>query len=153
MTSEVERYRAVVDDGPPVWPSLPLPVTPGLPLPALADDLATTDARLVVTAVDRDGRLADRSPVIYVGWSAGETVQLHVEPGPVILVRPGAGIPLTPRGHLRLPVSVRRRCRIAVGDRLLVVAHQRPGELLVVVTATVDVLVTTLLRDAGQAGR
>jgi hypothetical protein len=153
LTSEVERYRAVVEDGSRVWPSLAVPVTPGLPLPSLADDLATTDTRLAVTTVDRDGRLADRSPVTYVGWSAGQTVQLHVEPGPVIVVRPGAGIPISRRGHLRLPVSVRRRCRIAVGDRLLVVAHQRPGELLVVGTATVDVLVTTLLRDAGQAVR
>jgi hypothetical protein len=124
-------------------------VTPGLPIPSLPEARPQTDARWVVTTVDRDGRLADRSPVTYVGWSAGQPVQLLAEPGPVILVRPGDGMPITPRDHLRLPVAVRRRAGIAVGDRVLVVADQRRSEVLVVPTATVEALLTELRRDAG----
>jgi hypothetical protein len=146
-----EDHPRNIDEISQALPSVPAPMTPALPIPALADDIRHTNARLVVTTVDRDGRLADRSPVTYVGWSAGTTVQQHVEPGPVIVVRAGEGIPITRRDHVRLSLQVRRQCRIAVSDRLLVIAHQHPRELLVVLTATVDTLVTNHQRPDRQA--
>jgi hypothetical protein len=47
------------------------PTPLGLPIPALADSARGAGIRCVVTPVDRDGRLADRSVVTFLGWPAG----------------------------------------------------------------------------------
>ncbi|WP_148083395.1 hypothetical protein [Micromonospora sp. Llam0] len=114
---------------------------PGLPIPVLADATFTARGYGVVTPVDRDGRLAARSVVTLMGWSAGQAMDLTTEPGPIVVARTGRTLRINPRGYLRLPLAVRRRCRIAPGDRVLVVANQRHGELLVVPMAVLDDIV------------
>jgi bifunctional DNA-binding transcriptional regulator/antitoxin component of YhaV-PrlF toxin-antitoxin module len=96
----------------------------------------------VVTAVDRDGRLANRSPVTAMQWIAGQPVSFTIEPGPIAVARPGAGAGVTVQGHLRLPLPVRRRSRITAGDRVLVVANPRDGEVLVITLTVLDELLT-----------
>src|SRR5438093_610520 len=108
-----------------------------LPIPALPNRQREAAGRCVVTPVDRDGRLADRSVLRFMGWFAGQAVDFAFESGPIVVARPGGGIRIDPRGHLRLPLTVRRRCGIATGDRVLLVANRRCGEVLVVSMAAV----------------
>lgn len=86
-----------------------------------------------------------------MGWSAKQAVELVIEAGPIVVARPGGSVRINPRGHLRLPLAVRRRCGIATRDRVLVVANQRRGELLVIPTATVDdmLIAHRRLHDSG----
>jgi len=44
---------------------------PKLPIPVLVDAGPPVEVRHVVTPVDRDGRLAGRSPLTFLGWSPG----------------------------------------------------------------------------------
>jgi bifunctional DNA-binding transcriptional regulator/antitoxin component of YhaV-PrlF toxin-antitoxin module len=106
----------------------------------------------VVTPVDRDGRLAARSVVTFLGWSAGEAVELAIGPGPIVLARTGGDIRVNPRGHLRLPLAVRRRCRIVTGDRVLLVANQQRGELLVIPMAVLDDMLAGHRRSHDSGG-
>ncbi|MFG1611046.1 hypothetical protein [Actinoplanes sp. NPDC049265] len=103
---------------------------------------------MVVTTVDRDGRLADQTPVTHVGWSPGDTVALHTRAGPVIVARtPPARADtrtvITKRGHLRLPLHIRRICELVTGDRVVIVAHREPGELIIMPASIVADFVTT----------
>jgi hypothetical protein len=113
-----------------------LPTASGLPIPALANAVPSAGIRCVVTLLDRDGRLADRSAVSFANWPAGRAVNLVVEPGPILVARPGGDLCITARGHLRVPLALRRVCRIGTGDRVLLVADRRRGELLVIPMAT-----------------
>jgi bifunctional DNA-binding transcriptional regulator/antitoxin component of YhaV-PrlF toxin-antitoxin module len=124
---------------------------PGLPILVPPDATRGAGIRCVVTPVDRDGRLADRSVLTFMGWSAGQAVELAIEPGPIVVARTGRTVRINPRGHLRLPLTVRRRCRIAAGDRVLAAANRRRVELLVIPMATVDDMVV-LYRHADDSG-
>ncbi len=126
---------------------------PRLPLPALADAFRGVEARYVVTPLDRDGRLADRSVLTLMGWSAGQTVALVVEPGPIMIARDGPGVRIDRRGHLSLPVSVRRTCQITPGDRVLLVADQRAGELLVIPSRAVTHMIEVYRHPPGLGAR
>jgi hypothetical protein len=105
---------------------------PGLPIPVLEATLPCAEPCYVMTPIDRDGRLADRSVLALLGWVVGTAVALDVEPGPIVIGRSGRGIHVDRRGHLRLPLALRRTCRITSGDRLLLAAHQEAGELHVI---------------------
>lgn len=120
---------------------------PGLPIPVPVDAAFTARGYGVVTPVDRDGRLAARSVVTLMGWSAGQAMDLTTEPGPIVVARTGRTVRINPRGYLRLPLAVRRTCRIVPGDRVLVVANQRHGELLVVPMAVLDDMVDAYRRS------
>jgi bifunctional DNA-binding transcriptional regulator/antitoxin component of YhaV-PrlF toxin-antitoxin module len=124
---------------------------PGLPIPVPPDAARGAGIRCVVTPVDRDGRLAARSVLTFMGWSVGQAVKLAIEPGPIVVARTGRTVRINPRGHLRLPLAVRRRCRIAAGDRVLVAANQQQGELLVIPMATLDDMVA-VYRQADDSG-
>ncbi|MFY1692796.1 hypothetical protein [Plantactinospora sp. WMMB782] len=129
----------------------------GLSIPEPPDVADGTGIRCVVTPVDRDGRLADRSALRFMGWAAGHTVELAIEPGPsgsIVVARTGRTVRINPRGHLRLPLTVRRACRIAAKDRVLLCANPRRNELLVVPMATVhDMVVRYRQPDDNRARR
>jgi hypothetical protein len=76
-----------------------------------------------VTTIDGRGRLADRSPLQVLQWRSGLRVAVSVVSGAIVIVsqRDGAHA-ITRQGHLRLPVAVRRVCRLEAGNRLLLVA-------------------------------
>lgn len=108
----------------------------GLPMPTL-DVPTVADDYCVVTPVDRNGRLASRSFLTFVGWDAGQPVTWSVAPGPIAVVVAGGEGRLDPRGHLVLPLPVRRRCRIVSRDHVLVLADRARANLLVIPTALV----------------
>jgi hypothetical protein len=108
-----------------------MPPVLGLPLPALLNTSRQQSVYCLVTPVGRDGRLANRSVIRHMSWSASQTLMLNVEPGPIVAVRPGEGIRIGHRYQLRLPLTIRRQCTIVTGDQLLVVAHRQHNELLV----------------------
>ncbi|MEV7624110.1 hypothetical protein [Actinoplanes sp. NPDC089786] len=123
------------------------PTGPGLPVPVLPDKVCRSAPRLVVTTVDRDGRLADRTPVTDVGWSPGDTLELHTRAGPVIVARIGQGragtrTSITGRGHLRLPLQLRRHCDLVTGDRVAVAGHRQAGELIIMAASIVADFIT-----------
>ncbi len=125
---------------------------PRLPIPVLADSAPRVQARLVVTPVDRDGRLADRSQLTFLGWSPAVPVALTIEPGPIVIARPGAGVRVDRRGHLHLPVAVRHSCGIAPGDRVLLAADQHAGQLLIIPGTIVTGMIDAHRHPPGQAG-
>jgi hypothetical protein len=113
---------------------------PGLPIPALREP-AGAGMQCWVTPVDRNGRLANRSAVAFLGWSAGRRVGMTTAPGPIVVVADGEDHLLDARGHVSLSLAARRRCRIATGDRVLVIADRQQGGLLVIPMGVVHEMV------------
>ena len=132
------------------FPSVMSP--PRLPIPVLVDAGPPVETRYVVTPVDRDGRLADRSPLTFLGWSPGVAIALMVEPGPIVTAKLGAGVRVDRRGHLHLPISVRHAYGIAPGDRVLLAADQHAGELLIVPGRVLTRMIDAYRHAPGQAG-
>jgi bifunctional DNA-binding transcriptional regulator/antitoxin component of YhaV-PrlF toxin-antitoxin module len=85
----------------------------------------------VVSAVDKSGRVADRNVVRVMGWAPGTRVSIR-ERGVTIVVSPAAdGVHrIDDRGHLLLPLPVRRWCHLTAGDRLLLAADPAAGVLV-----------------------
>lgn len=95
-----------------------------LPVPALgAPPNEAAPAVYALSAVDKSGRVADRSVVRALGWCSGTRLDIREHAG-MITIRPASdGVHrIDDRGHLCLPLAARRWCHIASGDRLLVVA-------------------------------
>jgi hypothetical protein len=69
-------------------------------------------------------------------------VALTITPGPIVAVD-GEGR-LDSRGHLSLSLAVRRRCRIATGDRVLVIVNRQQANLLVIPMTVVHDMVESL---------
>jgi hypothetical protein len=114
----------------------------GLPVPRFPDRCRASEARYVVTAADARGRIADRSPLRFLGWPPGMRVAIELRDGLLILVSAGAtgNHAITKQGHLCLPLAVRRVCHIEAGDRVLVAARPESSDLVVVSTAVLDVV-------------
>ena len=108
------------------------------PLPHLAGLIEpAAETVYALSAVDKSGRLADRSIVRVLGWTPGVRLSIRERDGLVVVRSADQGVRcLDERGHLHLPLTVRRWCRIAAGDRLLVVAD-RCAAVLVVYPVTV----------------
>jgi bifunctional DNA-binding transcriptional regulator/antitoxin component of YhaV-PrlF toxin-antitoxin module len=92
--------------------------------------------------VDDHGRVADRAVLRALGWSAGTRVDIR-ETGGLLLIQsdPGGVFQTTRKGHLQLPIAVRRWCAITPGDRLLLVAVPNRRRLVVHTLSDLDVVV------------
>lgn len=102
--------------------SAPVPELPSRAAPHLAYGLAV---------LDRYGRLAERAALHALGWTPGQALNFTVVLGSVLVApattartRIGADL------YLRLPVGVRRACRLRAGDRVLLVAEPLAARLL-----------------------
>jgi hypothetical protein len=116
----------------------------GLPVARLALPGRSSSTYYSITAIDGRGRLADRSPMRKLQWPAGLPITVSVVSGSIIVVsRDGGREVITRQGHLRLPVHVRRTCRLAAGDRLLVLTSLYPRFLVVYTMSTLDAMVLT----------
>ncbi|MDW5325330.1 hypothetical protein [Plantactinospora sp. KLBMP9567] len=136
---------------PPVVPkSIPRgaaadPETPGrtrqpLPVPASDAQFArATDTVYALSAVDKRGRIGDRSIVQVLGWAPGTRLDIRERAG-IIMVRAALdGVHrIDSRGYLVLPLAVRRWCRLAAGDRVLLAADPINGVLAAHPLATLD---------------
>jgi hypothetical protein len=122
----------------PVAAGEPSPARRSVPLPTLIVQ-RTSPIVYGVAALDCHGRVADRTVMHALGWSAG--LRLHIgehqgvltaspDPtGPVAVIRPG---------HFRLPAPLRHRCGLETGDRVLLAADPACSRLMIYPPATLD---------------
>lgn len=102
----------------------------GFTLADLIEEIEKSPFYYCVTPINDRGRLADRSALRLMQWSALQSIEYEVEPGIVRVTRSGSGMwTVTRQGHLRIPSSVRLAVGIRPIDRLLVVADLRGVEL------------------------
>jgi hypothetical protein len=130
-----------------------LPSRRPLPLAVLSPDRARqAGLDYALSAVDKSGRIADRGIVRVLGWLPGTRLEVRERSGVMVAgaAAGGAGR-IDGRGHLVVPLSVRRWIGLAAGDRLLLVADPA-GEVLVASPfAVLDRLLAGLLAEAGGA--
>lgn len=101
-----------------------------MPIPAFPPAPAR-ELRYGLVILDRYGRVADRAALQALGWSPGQSLGLTVTAGSVLAVScPESRVRVGNDGHLRLPVGVRRACRLVTGDRVLLVADPVRAHLL-----------------------
>lgn len=111
-----------------------------LPVPALeSGSPRATDTVYALSAVDKSGRVADRSIVRVLGWVPGTRLDIREQAG-IIVARPAVdGVHYVgDRGHLHLPLAVRRWCRLTAGDRVLLAADPATGRLVAHPLAVLD---------------
>jgi hypothetical protein len=95
-----------------------------------------------VAAVDRCGRLAERSVMRALGWSPAVRLDIAEATGTLIVRADQTGaFRTTGHGHLALPARVRRWCGLRVGDRVLLAANPMRQELLVCPPAVLDAMI------------
>jgi hypothetical protein len=94
-----------------------------LPLPDLSDQIDDAAVRCATVRIDQSGRIKNKALAQVLLWSPGEELGISLV-NDCLALRPASNGPLT-LGHdhtLLIPATVRRRCRIAVGQQLLLVA-------------------------------
>lgn len=94
-----------------------------------------------LAVLDRYGRLAERAVLRALGWAPAQALSFAVVLRSVLVVpatearsRIGADL------YLRLPVGVSRACRLAAGDRVLLVADPTASRLLLHPPVALDAL-------------
>jgi hypothetical protein len=111
-----------------------------LPLPPVPTR-ATSATVYGVAVMDCHGRLAERAVLRALDWSPGQPVALHVVDGSIqVMHDPTGTVAIGRDGNLRLPIGLRRRCGLATGDRLLLVATPPSGLMHLHPPATIDAL-------------
>ncbi|MEV6848865.1 hypothetical protein [Actinoplanes sp. NPDC051411] len=97
--------------------------------------------------------MADRSPIIALGWRPGDAVRITAHPHKgVIVVVPGGPHRLTAAGHLRLPSDIRHTCHLENGNRLLAIAYPHQNLLIAATAHSTMMMIKSWLRpsDAPQ---
>jgi bifunctional DNA-binding transcriptional regulator/antitoxin component of YhaV-PrlF toxin-antitoxin module len=108
----------------------------------------TTAVVYGLSALDDRGRLADRTIMQVLGWSAG--LRLHIEETRGLLVirsHEQGEFHVTGQGHLRVPAPLRHRCGLQTGDRALLTADPRRDQLVVYPPAALDALIVQRTAD------
>jgi hypothetical protein len=91
--------------------------------------------------LDDRRRIADRAVVRVLGWAPG-TLAIRESHGLVLVEADRHGVfAVTGAGHVRLPAAVRHWCRLAAGDRVLLVAEPIRGLLIVHPPAALDAMI------------
>nr|WP_221382039.1 AbrB/MazE/SpoVT family DNA-binding domain-containing protein [Actinoplanes polyasparticus] len=92
------------------------------------------------------GRLADRSPIIALGWRACQPVALTIGDEHLVVDRAVDGRrKLTGQGFLRLPAAIRHHYRIRTGDRLLVAACPDADRVIICTHAFLDAMLDEIV--------
>jgi hypothetical protein len=116
--------------------------TSGLPVPRLVAPDRTASAYYTISAIDGRGRVADRSPLLALGWHPGLPIAISNKHGAVVVVaRPDGPNRVTRDGRLRLPAPIRHLSRMNAGDRLLVAACPERDLLVAYPMYAVDTMV------------
>jgi hypothetical protein len=118
-----------------------MPTLSGVLWEAGAGGADSAHLRYAVTSLDGNGRLADRSVLRFLGWTAGQAVEMAVTEEQIVIVRVGVGSRINRRGHLRLILPVRLTCGLGPGDRVLMAGDRRRRELLVVPTTVLNSMI------------
>lgn len=117
-----------------------------LPVPSLAaGSPRESDTVYALSAVDKSGRVADRSIVRALGWLPGTRLDIREQLG-IILARPAADAVhcIDDRGYLHLPLAVRRWCHLTAGDRVLLAADRGTGVLVAHPLTVLDRLLASI---------
>jgi hypothetical protein len=116
----------------------------GLPVARLQSPARRSATYYAVSSIDVNGRLGDRSPLQTLGWGPGHPVAVSlVSDAIVVASQPRSRVTVTRQGHLRLPTSVRRACRLKPGDRLLLAAYPDRDLLVAYTASALDLLLLT----------
>jgi hypothetical protein len=116
-----------------------------LPLPSLIPG-RTTALVYGLSALDDRGRLANRTIMQALGWSAGLRLDISETNGRLVIrPREHGAFHVTGQGHLRVPAALRHRCGLEPGDRVLLAADPHQRQLVAYPSAALDALI------AGQA--
>lgn len=110
----------------------------------LADQVLSRDGSMHyrIASVDHRGRMAESSLMRVLGWMPADRVEVATTAGVVVFRRNRYGaFHLTRRGHVQLPLSVRRWCGVRPGDRVLLAAAPELGALIVHTMAMLDGMV------------
>ena len=111
---------------------LPLATVPEIP--AAADDVLYGSGR-----IDASGRVADRAITSVLGWQAGDRLTLTAAAGVVMARRdPGGMVTMASKPYLAIPASLRRRCGLWPGDRVLLAVFAGEDTLAAYSFAVVD---------------
>jgi bifunctional DNA-binding transcriptional regulator/antitoxin component of YhaV-PrlF toxin-antitoxin module len=114
-----------------------------LPLVTLLNLTSNGSMYCCVTTVDDRGRLADRTPLRVLGWEPSTPTTIAMIPSVgIIVVRLDGPDAITRQGHLRLPANIRHGCRLAGGERLLVMVHPDQDVLVAYTPTAVDRMVS-----------
>jgi hypothetical protein len=118
-----------------------------MPVPGLIGRV-NASAVVGVTALDADGRIADRVVMGALGWRPGTRVRVALAGGSLMLTADSAGQrAVSGRGHLHLPAPMRHACALAAGDRVLLVAVPTQGVLAVHPPAALGALIPAPIED------
>jgi hypothetical protein len=103
-----------------------------------------------LSAVDKSGRVADRSIVRVLGWLPGTRLDIREQAGIVVVRGACDGVHrIGDRGYLHLPLAVRRWCRLGAGDQVLLAADRAAGVLVAHPLVVVDRLLAGLHAPIG----
>ncbi|MGI5185354.1 hypothetical protein ACQEVZ_54835 [Dactylosporangium sp. CA-152071] len=123
-----------------------------LPLANLAKRPAGT-LRFGLATIDTNGRIADSTLFVALGWKTGIQLDIRTCGGLVLITADEHGVfQFRSPGYVRIPVTARQRCRLPLGDRVLLAADPVNGLLVVhppvVLEELVDGLLTARLQEA-----
>jgi bifunctional DNA-binding transcriptional regulator/antitoxin component of YhaV-PrlF toxin-antitoxin module len=114
----------------------------GAPMAGLASLPRDVSMRYAIVIVDERGRFTDQSIVRALGWGPGDRLDIGVSCGAVVIRTSAEGVfALNARGHVPVPVAVRRWCAVRTGDRVLLAAAPEHGVLVVHTMAALDAMV------------
>ncbi len=89
--------------------------------------------------IDASGRIADQAVISALGWQGGDLLTLTADAGLVTARRdPGGMVTLPLRAYIAVPASLRRRCGLLPGDRVLLAAVPSADTLTAYSLAVVD---------------
>jgi hypothetical protein len=101
-----------------------------------------------LSALDDRGRLADRTIMQTLGWFAGLHLTITETRGLLVIRSQEHGeFHVTGQGHLRVPAPLRHRCGLEPGDRVLLAADPRQGQLVIYSPAALDALIARQAAD------
>ena len=112
----------------------PLPLARPVPAPPTPEDVVYGIGR-----IDSSGRIADRTVTTALGWAGGDRLTLTADAGVITARRdPGGMVTLPARAYIAIPATLRRRCGLRPGDRVLLAAAPGDDTLTAYSLAVVD---------------
>jgi hypothetical protein len=111
-----------------------LPVATVPDVPAVPDDVVYGFGRM-----DSSGRVADRAMTSALGWRPGDRLTLTAAAGMIIARRDPGRMSTTPsKPYIVIPATLRRRCELRSGDRVLLAVFPSLDALAAYSFAVVD---------------
>jgi bifunctional DNA-binding transcriptional regulator/antitoxin component of YhaV-PrlF toxin-antitoxin module len=104
--------------------------------------------------IDASGRVADRVTVAALGWRGGDRLTVTAEAGVMVARRdPGGMVAVPSRPYVVIPASLRRRCGLRAGDRVLLAASPGQDTLAAYSFAVLDQALRGHAPASGSEGR